>query len=362
MDVVAATSDYEAWLGKFCQLHMPDLAYKHSQMSSANDPFPFFRGTYYRWVELWKANCPKLLDAPRPLAIGDLHVENFGTWRDADGRLCWGINDFDEADELPYTNDLVRLATSVRFARKSGILDIKFGAACRTILDGYRKCLTAGGQPFVCEERNPELRAMANAAEREPVHFWAKLTKLLNDPAANPPAEARAVLLRDLPVVDITPAYRFRHRAGMGSLGKPRYVALLEWAGGWICRETKIIVPGATVWASSEKNSGKSKMAEAVKRALRSPDPFYRPEGEWIVRRLAPRCSHIELDHLAQADAGRVLAAMGAETANVHAGTAGVTAEIARDLDRKPAEWLEDAARVMSDVTEQDWKAWRKAK
>ena len=31
------------------------------------------------------------------LSVGDLHVENFGTWRDSEGRLIWGINDFDEA-------------------------------------------------------------------------------------------------------------------------------------------------------------------------------------------------------------------------------------------------------------------------
>ncbi len=31
------------------------------------------------------------------LAVGDLHVNSFGTWRDAEGRLCWGLDDFDEA-------------------------------------------------------------------------------------------------------------------------------------------------------------------------------------------------------------------------------------------------------------------------
>ena len=50
-------------------------------------------------------------------AVGDLHIENFGTWEMlTDG--CVGVNDFlDEADELPYTNDLIRLATSTRLAR-----------------------------------------------------------------------------------------------------------------------------------------------------------------------------------------------------------------------------------------------------
>ena len=35
----------------------------------------------------------------------------YGTWRDTEGRLVWGINDFDEAYPSPYTNDLVRLAS-----------------------------------------------------------------------------------------------------------------------------------------------------------------------------------------------------------------------------------------------------------
>ena len=51
------------------------------------------------------------------LAVGDIHLENFGTWRDADGRLVWGVNDFDEAAEMPYVLDLIRLATSALVAR-----------------------------------------------------------------------------------------------------------------------------------------------------------------------------------------------------------------------------------------------------
>ena len=83
MDVSAATASYEAWLARFCPLHAPDLAYKHTQMADANDPFPFFRGTYYRWVTLYPVTCPTLTAAPHALSVGDLHVENFGTWRDA---------------------------------------------------------------------------------------------------------------------------------------------------------------------------------------------------------------------------------------------------------------------------------------
>ena len=54
--------------------------------------------------------------SPEVLAVGDLHVENFGTWRDIEGRLIWGINDFDEVGRMPYTIDLVRLAASAHIA------------------------------------------------------------------------------------------------------------------------------------------------------------------------------------------------------------------------------------------------------
>jgi uncharacterized protein (DUF2252 family) len=116
MDIIAATRGYEDWLAAAlpAPLYQVDLSYKHRRMADPADPFPFFRGTYYRWVRLFPAACPPLAAAPRVLAVGDLHVENFGTWRDADGRLCWGVNDFDEADHLPYTQDLVRLSAGPR--------------------------------------------------------------------------------------------------------------------------------------------------------------------------------------------------------------------------------------------------------
>ena len=362
MDVVAATADYEAWLARFCPLHAPDLAHKHIQMADPADPFPFFRGTYYRWATLWSAVCPDLTAAPHVLAVGDLHVENFGTWRDADGRLCWGINDFDEADHLPYTNDLVRLAASARFASKAGVLNAKTADACRAILDGYRDALAAGGTPFVLEERHPDLRAVATAAARDPVQFWAKLTKLLDDPAVEPPADARAALTRDLPSAGLNPAFRFRARAGMGSLGRPRFVALAEWSGGRVCREAKALAPPASAWAAGSTDAHGSQMNEAVGGAIRTPDPFYRTEGVWVVRRLAPHCSRIGLDSLGKADAGRVLAAMGAETANVHLGTPGAGAEVLKDVAHRKNGWLEAAARAMTEATEKDWAAWRAAR
>src|SRR5262245_51010206 len=206
MDIAAATRRYEAWLAAAlpAQVVAADLDYKHKILADPTDPFPFFRGTYYRWAQHWAAAAGPVADAPKVLAVGDLHVENFGTWRDADGRLCWGVNDFDEAAALPYTNDLVRLAASARFARKAGALDLKLAEACDAVLDGYRECLADGGRPFVLEERHAHLRALAMAADRDPAAFWPKLTGLLADPSAAVPDDAKAALAAMLPFSGLT--------------------------------------------------------------------------------------------------------------------------------------------------------------
>ena len=103
-----------AWLATQCDVVKKDIVYKHHRMKKS--PFIFLRATYFRWARKIGDWCPELMDAPQLLSIGDLHLENFGTWRDADGRLVWGVNDFDEAAVMPYVLDLVRLATSIRLA------------------------------------------------------------------------------------------------------------------------------------------------------------------------------------------------------------------------------------------------------
>src|SRR5882672_763937 len=112
MNITEATVGYEVWLAFVLSapLVQLDLDHKHALMADPANPFPFFRGTYYRWAQWWLEAAGSLAAAPRVLAVGDLHVENFGTWSDADGRLVWGVNDFDEAYPLPYTQDRVRLA------------------------------------------------------------------------------------------------------------------------------------------------------------------------------------------------------------------------------------------------------------
>ncbi len=112
MDITESTVRYEAWLRQElgAELVQGDLDRKHARMAA--DPFPFLRATYWRWAETILDCCPTLAKAETVLGVGDIHLENFGTWHDADGRLVWGINDYDEAAAMPWPLDLVRLATS----------------------------------------------------------------------------------------------------------------------------------------------------------------------------------------------------------------------------------------------------------
>src|ERR1700730_14185627 len=122
MNCKEATESYESWLAKRTPIVEADLAFKHQQMAA--DIFSFMRATFYRWIELFADACADLAKATEVLGVGDLHVENFGTWRDLEGRLVWGINDFDEATNLPYTFDLVRLAPSPRLAAAEAHLSL----------------------------------------------------------------------------------------------------------------------------------------------------------------------------------------------------------------------------------------------
>ncbi len=379
MNIVEATRDYEAWLGRHVALHGPELDHKHSAMSVKSDLLPFFRGTYYRWAQHWLERAARWSEAPRVLAVGDIHLGNFGTWRDSDGRLVWGVNDFDEADELPYTHDLTRLAASAWAAKPSLDLPLSRVRIARSILRGYREQLASGPHPFVLEEHHAALRTLAMAAERDPKKFWKKLGKTLDQPPVKPPPEVRALLLRSLPGDGEMVHFRFHARVGMGSLGKPRYLALQEWRGAWVAREAKAVVPPATDWlerlqalrgdsadssapnGDSSARESRSRVSEILAAGVRCPDPFYLPGPRWSVRRLAPRCSRIDLETLSGAKRLEcVLESMGSELANLHGAAPRTRSAIARDLDRRGKHWLEKAAEQMLELIEDDWQAWRR--
>ncbi|MFF9342045.1 DUF2252 domain-containing protein [Streptomyces sp. NPDC014773] len=83
----------------------------------AGSAFAFYRGTaclFYQDLEREAHEGPFLDERTGRVWIhGDLHAENFGTYMDANGRLVFNVNDFDEAYVGPFTWDLKRLAASL---------------------------------------------------------------------------------------------------------------------------------------------------------------------------------------------------------------------------------------------------------
>ena len=288
-----------------------DLKLKHKLMQGS--VFVFLRGTFYRWAALWQETVPDLAKAPRLRAVGDLHVENFGTWRDTEGRLIWGVNDFDEVARMPYAVDLVRLVTSAMFAKRENDLAIEDSAAADAVLEGYSASLESGGRPFVLEESHPDLRAMAMSAERNPVKFWGKLVSLSS---AVPPKRIQRLLNGWLPD-GAAEALFFSRIAGVGSLGRPRYIGIAQCNGGLAAREAKAWLPSAWGWANwpAEGPCFRGATAQAFGAAAR---PILRRQG-WVGG--APPRSPLRENRARPipdiATRKRFSRAMGAETANL---------------------------------------------
>ena len=356
MGVRQSTRGFEKWLARKVPTVPVDVLLKHRLMAA--DPFSFLRATFYRWAQLWPDTCRKLADAPAVLAVGDLHVENFGTWRDAEGRLIWGVNDFDETVVLPYTQDLVRLATSALLASEQARISLSGRRACAAILEGYVESLRRGGGGAVLAERYRWLRDLAIARLKDQRPFWNHLRGLPDAPA-HWQARVRRLLKTALPVRGL-PVRFVQRQAGAGSLGRVRLVALADWSGGMVAREAKPLAPSAWLWAQ-ELPLVPPRYRELIARAVRVPDPFLSVHGKWLIRRLAPDSSRIELASLPRnRDEDRLLWMMGWETANMHLGTPAQRQPILADLRRRGTRWLSPAAHRMVQLVERDWRKWRK--
>jgi hypothetical protein len=151
-----------------------------------------------------------------------------------------------------------------------------------------------------------------------------------------------------------------RRRSGLGSLGRERLVAVADWQGGAVAHEAKALAPSAWEWAHRDHASSKIHYLELAASAVRIPDPLTDVREGWLVRRLSPDCSRIELASLPkQRDEGRLLRSMGWEAGNIHLGTRGAAKTILADLKRRKPAWLREAATTMGRLVRDDWKEWR---
>lgn len=216
------------------------------------DPFAFLRGTAFLFWERWSGG---MLDrAPAAWICGDLHVDNFGTYKGANRLVYFDVNDFDEACLAPLPWDLGRLLASVRVAAR--VLD-----AGRRTGDGWVAQTLAHycdameqGQALWLERATacgPIRRLLRRAARRGPEQLLAGRVVAVRDKPRLDTAGRHALPLEkaerkrvkatlqhwlagaapgagQVPgVLDVA-----RRIAGNGSLGVERYVALARAGAG----------------------------------------------------------------------------------------------------------------------------------
>lgn len=117
----------------------------------AESAFRFYRGTCHLFYEdLAKATLPL---TPLTWICGDLHIENYGSYKGDNKLVYFDLNDFDEALLAPASFELLRMLTSIFIAFDSlGFEKAKAVNMTRLFLKNYAAVL-ATGKAFSIEPR-----------------------------------------------------------------------------------------------------------------------------------------------------------------------------------------------------------------
>ncbi|MEY4354298.1 MAG: hypothetical protein RLZZ609_2539 [Cyanobacteriota bacterium] len=223
------------------------LAMKYKAM--AKDPFAFFRGTCHLFYEDWPQ--ASALDAtPAAWICGDLHLENFGSYKGDNRLVYFDINDFDEAVRAPAGWDLARILTSLWTARKGLNLDkVQADSLSQIFLEAYMEELRLGKVRWL--ERTLAqgmirdlLKGLKDLPRQSLIekHTEPGGKRLLIDGkhtlAADQESQAkvRAILALVKEVHEKADFFHVhdvaRRIAGVGSLGLERYSILVDGRGG----------------------------------------------------------------------------------------------------------------------------------
>jgi uncharacterized protein (DUF2252 family) len=222
------------------------IPYKYKAM--AENAFRYYRGTCHLFHEDISASA-NLPDSPVVWASGDLHLENFGSFRSDNRQVYFDINDFDEAALAPACWELARLVTSIFIGFRS--LDIDYDRAenmaalclksyCETLKGGkadYIEARTAGG--IVCEflkaaDRQRQKDILPKRTHDGKNGLRLDLTHPKHLKIKKPLKEALTEHIDEWLQQDDQSPYNYKvidacfRLAGTGSLGVLRYELLLE--------------------------------------------------------------------------------------------------------------------------------------
>jgi uncharacterized protein (DUF2252 family) len=224
------------------------LAMKYANLR--RDPFVFLRGSCHRFYETLPRD--KLLRAaPLAWACGDLHLENFGSYKGDNRLVYFDINDFDEAALAPASWDVLRLLSSILVGEQ--VLHLKAGEAaalCQRFLQHYAATLASGKARWIDRDLAQGLVGdlLGGLRERTRADFLDARTELHGKrrriridgrkalPVTDKQRDKLTRFMAEFAATQENPRF-FRLRdvarriAGNGSLGLDRYVLLVEGRG-----------------------------------------------------------------------------------------------------------------------------------
>ncbi|MCU1277103.1 MAG: hypothetical protein JWM53_649 [bacterium] len=312
-------------------------------------PFGFLRGTFHLFVADWATlgDDPLAAGAAQPI-VGDLHLENFGAFRAADGTVVFVVNDFDETSSFTPALDLARLATSLVLAdERHG--DARAVERISTLTDAW--CAAARSvdlRPISGKDAPPIVRALVESAGDASRATWLERraegaaaqrrfkTSEKYRPITEPALRAaivdgvrefatrcaeRPVDVPDWPhVLDV--AVRV---AGTGSLGRFRWAVLVQGKsdkpGKERILELKEALPSSL--SPSDSAAGAAERVIATQRRLQGAPPAYlgvaQVDGRsFTVRELQPTEAKLDSAALKGADLDAVAAACGIVLGRLH--------------------------------------------
>ncbi|MBV8467476.1 MAG: DUF2252 domain-containing protein [Burkholderiales bacterium] len=390
-DVVRSIQSFNAWRD-------PDrLQLKMAKMRTS--PFIFLRGTCHVFYDQLP-DADVFRNAPNAWVCGDLHLENFGSYKGDNRLVYFDMNDFDEACLAPVSWELVRFLTSVLL----GMRDLKVERAdqlmmCHAFLDAYAAALTEGKARWVERETSDGLikQLLTSLQERSRPKFLDSRTELKGKrrnvridgkKALAVTEQQRAEVESFIGAFAATqPDPQFykvldvgRRIAGTGSLGVARYIVLVEGKGSPDANyllDLKQAVPSALVphltvrqpnWESeAHRVVSVQRRVQAVSMAfLQAVEMDGKP---FILRGLQPSEDRVALDSAREKpkQIGAVLRTMGEVVAWGQLRSSGrngsAIADELIDFGRR-TDWkrpLLEAVDAISAQVESDWKAFSKA-
>lgn len=224
------------------------LALKYRAMRKS--AFGFLRGTNHLFCET-VPDSPLLRTAPHVWSCGDLHIENFGSYKGDNRLVYFDINDFDDSALAPCTWDLLRFMTSVHTATDSiGFDDEEASRLCSAFLSAYTGALREGKARWI-ERATAQgmVRKLLKGLEQRKRHDFldsrtirhGKHRSIRTDngkalPVTTDDRKMVAAFMAGFAAQQPNPAFftlidAARRVAGTGSLGTERYTLLVEGNG-----------------------------------------------------------------------------------------------------------------------------------